>query len=305
MAMKEARPSGLRFYVALFVFLAAAVALQVVRDRGWTPFTPPNAVLWLQSGEAAKRLALQFDNIVADAYWIRAVLYYGGRLRSEALAQRNFDGLYPLLQLTTDLDSRFKVAYRFGALFLSEPPPQGPGRPDQAVALLERAIERDDGDWEYFQDVGFIYYWWLRDYAKAADWFKRGSERPGAPEWLVGVAATTLAEGGNRQSSRTLWTQLLQDTDAEYIHGNARRRLMQLDAMDLIDRTTPVLQRFVAREGRMPRSWQELVTAERLPGVPTDPTGVPLTADAAGRVSVSQKSTLWPLPIEPKAGPVK
>jgi tetratricopeptide (TPR) repeat protein len=263
-------------------------------------------MLWVQSGEGAKRLALQFDLLVADTYWIRAVQAYGGsRQSNRAQGPRNFDELYPLLQLTTDLDPRFKVAYRFGALFLSEPPPGGPGRADQAIALLQRAIERDDGGWEYYQDLGFVYYWWLRDYDKAADWFKRGSARPGAPSWLVGVAATTLAEGGNRQSSRTLWTQLLQDTDAEYIHSAARHRLRQLDAMDLIDRTTPALRRFMAREGRMPRSWQELVVAERLPGVPTDPTGVPLIADATGRIDVSRKSDLWPLPLEPEVKPAK
>ena len=110
-------------------------------------------MLWIRSGEAAKRLALGFDTVVSDVYWIRAVIYYGGRRRAET--RRSYDELFPLLDLVTSLDPQFKVAYRFGALFLSEPPPGGPGRPDQAIALLERGVERD-GDWEYYEDIGFV-----------------------------------------------------------------------------------------------------------------------------------------------------
>jgi len=295
----QTRPSPRRFQVATAALLLTAIGFQVVRDRGWMPYEPPSSVLWVRSGAAAKRLALGFDNLAADFYWIRAVVYYGGRRRSEG--RRDFDQLHPLLDLVTALDPHFKVAYRFGALFLSEPSPGGPGRPDLAIDLLRRGIEQDDGKWEYYEDVGFVYYWWLRDYAGAAEWFKRASERPGAPNWLVGLAATTLATGGNRASSRLLWQQLLQHPDGAYFQVQARHRLQQLDAMDAIDALTPVLQRFIDRERRIPRSWQELAAVERLRGVPADPTGVPFVFDPkVGHIDVSRKSILWPLPVEPR-----
>jgi tetratricopeptide (TPR) repeat protein len=282
------------------VLLAAAIAVQVVRDRGWTPYEPESSVLWIRSGEAAKRLALGFDTLVADVYWIRAVIYYGGH--HSAGTHRTYDQLFPLLDLVTSLDPQFKVAYRFGALFLSEPPPGGPGRPDQAIALLERGVERD-GDWEYYEDIGFVYYWWKHDYVSAAEWFKKAASRPGAPNWLIGLAATTLAAGGSRESSRQLWTELLNSADASYIQGQAKHRLLQLDAMDAIDQLAATLQRFKDREQRMPRTWQELVAAERLPGIPVDPTGVPFVVDAVtGKIDVSKQSLLWPLPTEPKVG---
>ena len=50
---------------------------------------------------------------------------------------KNYDLLYPLLDLVTTLDPRFNVAYRFGAIFLVRAAPGGPGRPDLAIALLE------------------------------------------------------------------------------------------------------------------------------------------------------------------------
>lgn len=294
-AITGSRPSNAPLYGLVAVLLAAAIALQVVRDRGWQPYQPASPLLWVQSGPALQRLSLGFHNLLSDVYWIRAVVYYGGK-RLETGTQKDYSALYPMLDLVTSLDPHFRVAYRFGAIFLTEAYPDGPGRPDLAVQLLQRAIERDFGRWEYYHDIGFVYYWWLRDYRQAAEWFLKASERPAAAEWLKPLAATVLVSGGNRESSRLLWRQML-NSDVEYLRSQAVNRLHQLDALDMIDALTPVLERFLARERRMPRSWQELAAAERLSAVPVDPTGVPFVFDpAAGYIDVSRKSILWPLP---------
>lgn len=297
-----ARPASTRPGIAplvglIVVLMAVSVGVQVVRDRGWEPHQPDNPLLWVQSGPLLQRLALSYDNLVSDIYWIRAVVYYGGKRRAEG-TQRNYDALYPLLDLVTTLDPHFRIAYRFGSIFLTEAYPSGPGRPDLAVKLLERGIERDFGRWEYYHDIGFVYYWWLRDYPKAAEWFLKGAERPKAAEWLKPLAATTLATGGQRETSRQLWTQLL-NSDMTFIKAQAELRLMQLDAMDAIATLTPILERFIAREHRTPRSWQELAVAENLRGVPVDPTGVPFVFDPkVGHIEISRKSKLWPLPTD-------
>jgi TPR repeat protein len=263
--------------------------------------------MWL-SGPLASKLALGFRNLVADVYWIRAVVYYGGKRRMSAQQQNtpaNFELLYPLLDLVTALDPHFKVAYRFGAIFLTEAYPNGPGRPDLAIALLQRGIDHDGGRWEYMEDIGFVYYWWLRDFKQAAEWFKRAGEQPGAPSWLAPLAATTLAEGGDRQSSRLLWTRLLQNTENEWIGRNATLRLQQLDAMDAIDELNRRAARFMARERRAPRDWREFGAAEGLRGIPLDPTGTPYLLDpASGRIDLGPGSSLHPLPWEPRS-PVK
>ena len=85
-----------------------------------------------------------FDNLVADVYWMRAVVYYGGKRRASAKhrpLRRTSTQLYPLLDLVTSLDPYFRVAYRFGAIFLTEAYPSGPGRPDLAIALLQRGVD--------------------------------------------------------------------------------------------------------------------------------------------------------------------
>jgi hypothetical protein len=301
----DQRPSNRWLYVAIAMLMALSVSVQAVRDGGWTPYVPANPTMWVQSAAAAQRLALGFDNLVADVYWIRAVTYYGSKRQlttSDATAASrtsNFDSLYPLLNLVTSLDPHFKIAYRFGAIFLCEAYPNGPGRTDLAIALLEHGIDSDFGRWEYFQDIGFVYYWWLHDYQKAAEWFKRAGEQPGAATWLPALAATTLAEGGDRRSSRLLWTNIVEGTDLEWLKTQGTHRLQQLDAMDVLDDLNRRAKNFMAREGRPPRSWREFATAERVVGNPVDPTGVPYVFDPAYGFGVdSLKSALWPLPKE-------
>ena len=75
---------------------------------------------------------------------MRTIQHYGRDRRSARTASR-FELLYPLLDLTTSLDPQFNIAYRFGAVFLAEPPPSGPGRVDQAVALLEKGLRQNPG----------------------------------------------------------------------------------------------------------------------------------------------------------------
>jgi tetratricopeptide (TPR) repeat protein len=292
------RPRNRGIYAAIAFLIAVSIALQVERDRGWEPYQPPNPVLWLPSGTLVKRLALGFGNLVADVYWMRAVVYYGSK-RLEQGTARNFDLLYPLLEVVTTVDPKFKVAYRFGSIFLTEGYPNGPGRPDQAIALLQRGIERDDSRWEYMQDIGFVYYWWLRDYDAAARWFERASEQKDAPSWMKPLAATTLARGGNRNSSRFLWRQILDTTDVDWLRQNALRRLSQLDAMDVIDKLNELVAGFKARTGRPPSSWQDLMSGTGLQGVPLDPSGSPYDLDpVTGQILLSRSSELFPLPTD-------
>ena len=103
---------------------------------------------------------------------------------------RTYALLYPLLDLTTTLDPYFSIAYRFGAIYLGEPYPGGPGRPDLAVALLQKGLAAQPSKWQYLMDLGFVQYWHLHDYAAAATAFTSASELPGVPVDTSGTPFT-------------------------------------------------------------------------------------------------------------------
>jgi tetratricopeptide (TPR) repeat protein len=203
--------------------------------------------------------------------------------------------LYPLLDLTTSLDPHFNMAYRFGAIFLSEAYPGGAGRPDQAVALLRKGIAAQPAKWQYYHDMAFVYYWHLRDYAAAAGWFQRAASQPGAPNWLAPVSASMLARGGDRTSARFLWQQIL-ESDQAWLRRTAERSLLQLDAMDRIDEIQWTINRNPLPPNEL-YSWEALARRRILRGVPLDPTFSAFVIDPlTGRVTVSERSTLFPMP---------
>lgn len=281
--------------LAAIACVAVAIALQVSRDRVYPRDAPDTQkLLYVRSPEALKRIALGFDALLADVYWIRAIQHYGGD-RLERGGARRYELLYPLLDITTSLDPYFNIAYRFGAIFLSEPFPGGPGRPDQAIALLRKGLLAQPTKWQYFHDIAFVHYWALRDPIAAAQWFKRAAEQPGAPNWLMPVAAAMLTEGSDRTSSRFLWQQML-GADQEWLRRRADHALQQLDALDQIDR----LQTLVARTPKPatePFTWEWFARARGHRGVPVDPSGTPYELDpATGQVTVSEGSLLFPLP---------
>jgi hypothetical protein len=285
------------------LFLAAAVVLQVRRDRAFGTDVPAEQVLYVQSPAVAGRLALSFDALAADVYWIRALQHFG-KARKVTAQERNNELLYPLLDMATGLDPHFNIAYRFGAIFLSESKPQGPGRPDLAIKLLEKGMQASPEKWQYMQDAGFVHFWALRDYKGAAAWFERGSKIPGAAWFLKPLAATTLAQGGQRSASRMLFTAIAQSGENDWMRKDARRRLRQLDAMDAMDELRQIVAAYRQRGGAPPLTWPALVRAGYLRAIPTDPDGVVFALGPwSGDVSLGEGSKLAPLPDAPTVPP--
>ena len=292
---------GWTLAVGLAALLAGVVGLQRARER-LDPLPMPDgggSVLYVRSPEVMKRAVLSYDAVAADLYWIRAIQHYGATKLSTDPGKA-YDQLYPLLDISTSLDPDFTVAYRFGAIFLSEPFPNGPGRADQAIALLQKGLTARPETWAFAQDIGFVHYWWRHDYAQAAAWFLRASAIPGAPAWMKPLAAVTLAQGGNRASSRQLWQQVNDSADVDWLRTQARLRLRQLDALDQIDALRTIAAAYERRTGLRLRSWDDLVRSGYLRGVPRDPAGYLYRLDTArGRITLAPDSSLNPLPTEP------
>lgn len=275
--------------------IAAAASVLHARDTSRPLATSSERLLYLRSGRVADRAFLSFDALASDVYWIRTIQHYG-RDRKSTRAEGRFELLQPLLDLTTTLDPRFNVAYRFGAIFLSLDPPDGPGRPDQAIALLEKGLAANPAKWQYAQDIGFVHYWYTGNYAEAANWFERATGTPGAPDWLRPLAAVTRAQGGDRAGARRLLSDLL-NADQAYVRNAAERALAQLQALDAIDDLQKLVDRFHQALGRYPSGWSDMIRVRDLPGVPTDPTGAAFHYDpATHKVALAPESSLFPLP---------
>jgi len=281
--------------VAVLFLLALAAGVLHARETHAPLPASQERLMYLRSGRTADRLFLTFDALAADIYWMRAIQHYG-RDRKSAPGAHRFELLHPLLDLTTTLDPHFNIAYRFGAIFLSMEAPNGPARPDLAIALLEKGLAHNPNRWQYAHDIGFVHYWHTGDLLQASAWFERASSMNGAPDWIRQVAAVARVEGGDRAGARQILTELVGSGES-YIRAAAERSLAQVLALDAIDELSAVTARYRESTGRRPGGWSDLIRTRHLPGIPVDQTGTPFYLDpSTGEISIGAGSSLLPLP---------
>ena len=256
--------------------------------------------MYFTSGDGVGRLALSFKSVLADVYWIRAIQYFAAT-RLKGAPTPATDLLYPLLDIATTLDPAFNIAYRFGAIFLAEGRDRGLSHPELAIRLLDKGFANNPRKWQYLYDKAFVYYWTYRDAKTAAHWFGEAGKVPGSAEWLPGLSAYMLAQGGDRRSSRFLFQQILQSGGAR-VHEDDRAVAARTARCPRSHRSAePGARPLRARHGHQGR---ELGAAGgRADGCAecrSDPDGLPLVIDpASGRAALDPARRSSRLPDEP------
>jgi tetratricopeptide (TPR) repeat protein len=274
---------------AAIVLSFAAALMAEYRLQQMHSVSAPKEILYIPSANTIRRMSLGYTGLVADIYWTRAVQYFGGKHVARA---QEYNLLAPLLDITTDLDPKLIVAYRFGAIFLAQRPPDGAGQPDKAVALVEKGIRNNPDDWHLYYDLGFIEYMERHDYLAAAKAFERGSKVPGAHPFLRLLAASMAQHGGELQTARQMWTLTYQSTDDKSLKANALEHLKALEVDEAVPQLEALVQRYRQATGSLPASFFELLRAGYLRGIPVDPAGYPYKLLPDGRVVVQDPKAL-------------
>jgi hypothetical protein len=268
--------------------LAGAMATAVALDR-MRGDSLNEEELFLPSGAVLKRLSLGYSGLLADIYWTRAVQYFGDLHHEKAMRYRL---LYPLLDITTQLDPHLVVAYEFGSIFLSQAPPEGAGEPEKAAELVMRGIRENPNVWRLWADLGYIQAMELHDYKAASQSFLEGSKMSGAHPWMKVMAAAMAEHGGEAQTARFLWSRLLESTDDKMIQENALKHLRALQVDEDIRRLEALAADYRRRTGSQPQGFGPLIAAGWLKSTPVDPLGRPYRLAADGHVYVQDPSTL-------------
>ena len=206
----------------LLAALLAASALLVRQVDQVREDEPLQEVLYIPSPTVVKRMSLGYSGLLADIYWTRVVQYFGSKHRAKS---RQYLILKPLLEMTTSLDPKLLPAYQFGSVFLAQKPPEGAGNPQAAADLVEKGIRQNPQAWRLYYDLGYIYWLEMKDPAKAADAFERGSKIPGALPWMRVMAAALAAHAGETETATYMWTNILKSTDDPNLRKNAINRL--------------------------------------------------------------------------------
>jgi tetratricopeptide (TPR) repeat protein len=293
----------------IFSMAGSAALLHWLDDEH--PQTTVESVLYISSPKLLKRLSLGYDGLLADIYWTRVVQYFGG-IRSRGGG--TYELLWPLLNITTQLDPHLVPAYEFGGTFLCAKPPDGAGDPEHAIELVRYGITQNPNDWHLYYDLAFIYYD-EKDYRHAAEAFLRGSQLPDAHPFLKVMAGQMAEHGGDLATARMMWSATYQTTHDNLIRANAAAHLRAIQADEDVSNLEELARLYRQRTGHFPESFSQMVSAGLLRGTPADPLGRPYRLEAGGRVVVSDPADLpflekglpegyIPAPL-PKLAPVK
>ncbi len=235
-------------------------------------------VLYFSSPQAVKRMALGYDSLLADVYWMRAIQYYGRR-EEAAKRQVRYKNLAALLDITTTLDPNLLDAYRCGSTFLAERDPLGAGQPREAIRLLDKGIGAHPQEWRLYFDKGFVYFLFLEDPKIAGEVWLSASQLPTAPPWMKGLAAMAFSKGGAIETAKSLWQHQYQESNRADIKENARNHLVSIQVAEEIWTLEFLIEMFHAKTQSLPRSLNDLVDAGFLKDVPMDPLGTPYQYD--------------------------
>ncbi|HYW73313.1 MAG TPA: hypothetical protein VE961_19990 [Pyrinomonadaceae bacterium] len=230
------------------------------------------------SPATAKHLALAFNGIAADWYWMRSLQYVGGKIvafedthpEDFTLADIDLHLLPALLRMSTTLDPQFIAPYEYAAMVVPEV------NPDEAIALVNSGIANNPSSWRLYQHLGYIY-WRRKDYEKSSACYSTGGKLPGAPAWMAAMGARMKAEGGSRDAAREMYRHLYESSNDPSVKEMVEKQLMRLDYLDQREAILGVLNSFKAANGRCAASWRDVAAQLRTAGLTLDPgTGAPL-----------------------------
>lgn len=259
--------------VILALLIAASIPYQNKIDNIRGKFRSVEESLYLSSS-SLRKVSLGYNELMADIYWLRALQYFG----SKKLEEQNPELLYHYFDIITDLDPKFVNAYRYGGTFLAEPPPFGLGETRKGMELLDKGRKNNPDNYRLPLEEAFIYYFYPKDYEKAADLFKEASEKPGISPLrrasMKGMAASAHAKGGNRDLSKKIWEIIYETSPSEGRRNFALRNLQEIDTMAIEDKLTEALREYNRVYGKLPASTEDIAKAGIIKGgIPASPIG--------------------------------
>lgn len=133
--------------------------------------------------------------------------------------------IMPLVRIVTWLDSHFVLAYQVGAWTLGD----RLKKPTEAEEFLKEGIRNNPDRYELYSELGFTYFFYLKDYPKAAIAFGRALQLPIAnlneTKKLIRMLAYCYEKSGEIEKAVKILEKYIQ---IDPKNGKARQRLERL-----------------------------------------------------------------------------
>lgn len=264
-----------------FSLLALIVLLQRTLDVRMDASTAKvEELAQLPRGEYLKPALLGYHHLGADILWMRLLQVWGKKNNTD----NEYEWIYHALDVITTLDPRYAYAYYIGGIALTN----YANRPDLSNRLLEKGHHENPGEWNLPFLLGYNYYFALGDAIKGAEYIGRAARKPGAPDFLPGLATRMHAEAGNPDVALQFLEALWKENPDLIVREKLETRAKEV----VIERDLRTLERAIEQYRKQhlvfPKTLTDLASSGYLDRVPTEPFGGSYLLDAqTGHVTSS------------------
>ncbi len=234
--------------------------------------------------QVLRAASADFKPLVAASLVLKSMFYFGSltdKAFNKLSQPPDYLSMYGALTTALRLDPYNMDAYYFSQAFLV----WDVQKVKEANAMLDYGMKYRTWDFYLPFFAGFNAAYFLKDYAKAAEYYRRAGELSGA-ELHVSLAGRYMYESGRTDLAIAYLETMARSTKNEAVHKSFATRLK---AFQEVRRIEIARDAFIRQKGRLPLSVAELVQTSFLKSMPTDPYGGEFFLDPQVQVRTTSK----------------
>jgi hypothetical protein len=268
--------SGLVAYFLIIGPFAAYMGNKPIEEKlGYVP-----------SVKLMKPFSVDQKDLVGASLVMKVMMYYGGIMGKamdgrEIVEPPDLQGMSRLLHAAVQLDPYNMDAYYFAQGFLTWDARQFKVAND----LLEYGMRYRTWDWNLPYFAGFNHAFFLKDYAMAAEYYRRAGDLSGQ-SLLKSLAGRYMQESGQTELAIAYLTAMERGEKNPVLKNGYQVRLT---AFHEVRRIELARDRYLQQRGTMPGSVEQLIRAGMLAPPPVDPYGGSFYLETDGKVRSTSK----------------
>jgi len=210
---------------------------------------------------------VEFHGAAADVLLLNAFTWVGMKIgERDNLTKEEWKQLAHIIDRITDLDQRFWDPYLFAEMMLA----WQAGLIDRANMLLLKASRARPDDYRPLYFLGFNEFYFRKDAKRAAPFLRQAAMKPGAPDFLKGLAARFSLYGNQTLAGIIFLKGLIRQTSDEKTKKYLEKRLQALEIIEMLENA---VRQYRDSFGSMPKRLSDLIAVGLIKEIPEDPYG--------------------------------
>jgi hypothetical protein len=279
--------------VKRIILLVLLVAFFVVLMGPFTRYMQSRPVMeklgFIPRAEVLRVMSVDHRGHTAAMLVLKTLIYFGSlteHSKNQVESAPDFLGMYNTLTTAVKLDPYNMDAYYFAQSFL----PWDVNRVKEANAMIDYGMKYRAWDWYLPFFGGFNSAFFLKDYARAAEYFKRVGELTGS-ELSVNLTGRFLYESGKTDLAIAYLSMVEKGTTNKAVKQSFSIRLDAFKKVRIIESASKKFQKDL---NRRPSSLEDLKESGYLDEIPVDPYGGKFFLTPEGQVrSTSDFASGW------------